>query len=172
MMKMMWEEIVMSCIHYFDIFSTLVFPSNVLPVFFGVDSVVCFCLQTVKFVKLFRHVLSYVANRVAQRRILLLEEKEDYLSSIYLAVLIQACHCMGCDVWLFTYRHVIASRLWQKVLLLFYKTHLIANLYAHISNIAFYVVQLARHCKLTYHQPSNFKYWNFKYKHLLEGVTY
>ena len=42
-------------------------------------------------VKLFTQVFSYVANRVTQKRLLLLEEKEDYLSSI----------------WLSTYGHVI-----------------------------------------------------------------
>ena len=38
----------------------------------------------------------------------------------HLTVHIQARHCMGCDIWLTTYRHIIAWRLWKKVLLLFY----------------------------------------------------
>ena len=34
---------------------------------------------------------------------------------------IWARHCMGYDIWLCTYGHIIAWRLWRKVLLLFYK---------------------------------------------------
>ena len=57
--------------------------------------------------RLFTQVLSYVANRVTQRSLLLEEEEEEE-------------DCL-LSIWLSTYRHVIAWRFWWKVLLLFYK---------------------------------------------------
>ena len=70
----------------------------------------------VKFMKLFMQVLSYEAelpnkNTTWGKGGLFIE---------HLIVNIRTCHCMGCNIWLCTYRYVIAWRLWWKVLLLFY----------------------------------------------------